>query len=98
MEKTCNLYGEVGVKAREIQDYKFVDLQFDQDEAGQMGDTFIITKAYSSIAEMKADFGNMELGDYVIIASSVEFEDKAKLYTKGQTKWIFITDLVVQQV
>ena len=41
---------------------------------------------------MNADFDNMELGDYVMIASSVEIEDNAKLYTKGQTQWIFITD------
>ena len=62
---------------------------------GQKGDTgapFTIKKTYSSVAEMNADFDNMELGDYVMIASSVEVQDNAKLYTKGQTQWIFITD------
>jgi hypothetical protein len=34
----------------------------------------------------------MEYGDYVMIASSVEVEDNAKLYTRGESQWIFITD------
>jgi hypothetical protein len=59
---------------------------------GDTGAPFTIKKTYSSIAEMNADFDNMELGDYVMIASSVEIEDNAKLYTKGATEWIFITD------
>lgn len=41
---------------------------------------------------MNADFSNMNVGDYVMIANSVEQEDNAKLYTKGENAWIFITD------
>lgn len=41
---------------------------------------------------MNADFNNMQLGDYVMIASTVEVEDNAKLYTRGKGQWIFITD------
>ena len=63
-----------------------------QGPAGPQGEAFTIKKTYSSVAEMNADFNNMQLGDYVMIASSVEVEDNAKLYTKGETQWIFITD------
>ena len=59
---------------------------------GPQGDPFTIKKTYSSVSEMNADFNNMTLGDYVMIASSVELEDNAKLYTRGQSEWIFITD------
>jgi len=41
---------------------------------------------------MNADFDNMQVGDYVMIASTVEVEDNAKLYTRGEEEWIFITD------
>lgn len=59
---------------------------------GPQGEPFTIKKTYSSVSEMNADFNNMSLGDYVMIANSVEVEDNAKLYTKGQSQWIFITD------
>lgn len=41
---------------------------------------------------MQADFGNMQVGDYVMITSSVELEDNAKLYCKTETEWVYITD------
>lgn len=41
---------------------------------------------------MQADFDNMEIGDYVMIVSSVELEDNAKLYSRTETEWVFITD------
>ena len=59
---------------------------------GPQGEPFTIKKTYSSVSDMNADFNNMTLGDYVMIASSVEVEDNAKLYTRGQSAWIFITD------
>ena len=43
---------------------------------GPQGEPFTIKKTYSSVSEMNADFNNMTLGDYVMIASSVEVEDK----------------------
>lgn len=41
---------------------------------------------------MQADFDNMNVGDYVMITSSVELEDNAKLYCKTETEWVYITD------
>lgn len=59
---------------------------------GAQGEPFRIKKTYSSIEEMQADFDNMEVGDYAMIANSVEIEDNAKLYYKTETEWVFITD------
>ena len=63
-----------------------------QGPAGPQGEAFTIKKTYPSVQAMNADFNNMQLGDYVMIASSVEVEDNAKLYTRGEEAWIFITD------
>lgn len=82
----------LGIKTENQQEYTFVDLQGVQGKRGEQGEPFTIKKTYSSIAEMNADFNNMQLGDYVMIASSVEVEDNAKLYTRGESQWIFITD------
>lgn len=59
---------------------------------GAQGEPFKIKKTYSSTEEMQANFDNMEVGDYVMIANSVEIEDNAKLYYKAETEWVFITD------
>ena len=59
---------------------------------GPQGEAFKIKKTYSSIEEMQADFDNMEVGDYVMIVTSVELEDNAKLYSRTETEWVFITD------
>lgn len=82
----------LGIKTDDDEEYTFVNLQGIQGETGPQGNPFTIKKTYSSVAEMNADFDNMEIGDYVMIASSVEIEDNAKLYTKGENAWIFITD------
>ena len=63
-----------------------------QGPAGPQGEAFTIKKTYTSVAQMNADFDNMQLGDYVMIASDVEIEDNAKLYTRGESTWIFISD------
>lgn len=63
-----------------------------QGVAGPQGEAFKIKKTYSSIKEMQADFDNMEVGDYAMIANSVEIEDNAKLYYRTETEWVFITD------
>ena len=67
-------------------------VQGPQGPQGIQGEAFTIKKTYSSVAEMNADFDNMQVGDYVMIASSVQVEDNAKLYTRGTEAWIFITD------
>ena len=59
---------------------------------GAQGEPFKIKKTYPSVEAMQADLNNMQVGDYVMIVSSVELEDNAKLYTKTETEWVFITD------
>lgn len=59
---------------------------------GAQGEPFKIKKTYSSIEEMQADFDNMEVGDYAMIVTSIELEDNAKLYSRTETEWVFITD------
>ena len=63
-----------------------------QGPMGPQGKAFTISKTYSSVSEMNADFDNMQVGDYVMIASSVELEDNAKLYVKGEEEWLFVSD------
>ena len=63
-----------------------------QGEKGEKGDSFSIKKTYSSITEMQEDLDNMNINDYVMIASSISEEDNAKLYVKTSEGWIFITD------
>ena len=82
----------LGIKTTAQQEYTFVNLQGVQGPAGPQGEPFTIKKTYTSIAQMNADFNNMQLGDYVMIATTVEVEDNAKLYTRGASQWIFITD------
>ena len=82
----------LGIKTDDMQDYVFVNLQGIQGIPGPQGEPFRIKKTYSSVSEMNADFDNMNVGDYVMIASSVEIEDNAKLYTRGEEAWIYITD------
>ena len=82
----------LGIKTDEDSEYTYVDLQGIQGPVGPKGEAFTIKKTYTSVAEMNADFNNMQLGDYVMIASTVEVEDNAKLYTRGESQWIFISD------
>ena len=85
------IQGEQGIQG--IQGEQGIQgIQGETGPQGPQGEPFTIKKTYSSVSEMNADFNNMTLGDYVMIASSVEVEDNAKLYTRGQSAWIFITD------
>lgn len=63
-----------------------------QGPVGPQGEAFQIKKTYPSIEAMQADFNNMQIGDYVMIANSVEIEDNAKLFTKTENAWVYITD------
>lgn len=67
-------------------------IQGEQGPVGPQGEPFTIAKTYSSIEEMQNDFDNMQVGDYVMIASNVDDENNAKLYVKTDTAWVFITD------
>ena len=62
---------------------------------GDKGDPFTIAKTYASVSAMNADVSNPEVkdGSFVMIASTVEDPDNAKLYVKSGSKFTFITDL-----
>ena len=60
---------------------------------GPAGESFSIYKTYSSIAAMEADAANVPEGKFVIIASTIEDEDNAKLYVKGNANFTFLTDM-----
>lgn len=60
---------------------------------GVPGKDFSISKTYATIAAMEADKDNVPEGDFVMIASSTEDPDNAKLYVKGATDFVFVTDL-----
>lgn len=66
-----------------------------QGPQGPKGDPFTVAKTYSSVSEMNADFNNPDVkdGSFVVITSNTEDEDNAKLFIKGETGYIFITDL-----
>ena len=64
----------------------------DKGEKGEQGSPFRIIKTYPNVEAMQADFDNMNVGDYVMITSSIELEDNAKLYCKTETEWVYITD------
>ena len=60
---------------------------------GDKGDGFEIVQTYASIAAMNTDKDNIEEGKFVMIASSTEDEDNAKLYVKGPSAFSFVSDL-----
>ena len=66
-----------------------------QGQKGDKGDPFTVRKTYASVADMEADFSGTDTseGDFVVIASDVEDEDNAKVFVKGVTAWVFITDM-----
>ena len=64
-----------------------------QGEKGNTGDAFAIYKTYSSISSMNADKNNVPEGKFVLIASTVEDEDNAKLFVKGASDFSFLTDM-----
>ena len=73
----------------------FVGATGPQGPQGPKGDPFTVAKTYSSVSEMNADFNNPDVkdGSFVVITSNTEDEDNAKLFIKGETGYIFITDL-----
>ena len=70
-----------------------------QGQKGDKGDPFTVRKTYASVADMEADFSGSDTseGDFVVIASGVEDEDNAKVFVKGVTAWVFITDMTGAQ-
>lgn len=58
------------------------------------GKPFVIKRAFASIAQMNAYTGtDVALYDFVIIDSSIDDPDNAKLYMKSANDWSYVTDL-----
>lgn len=64
-----------------------------QGEKGEPGIPFAFYKTYSSIQAMNSDSGNVPLNKFVIIASTVNDPDNAKLFIKTETGMSLIADL-----
>ena len=54
-----------------------------------------IVKTYASIAAMNADYSgtDVKVGEFVMIVSTVEDPDNAKLYVKGSSAYTFVVDM-----
>lgn len=59
---------------------------------GEKGDAFEVYSTYASIAAMEADAANVPFGKFVMISSTVEDPDNAKLYVRTDIGFGFITD------
>lgn len=60
---------------------------------GDTGEGFSIFKTYASVTAMNADKANVPEGKFVLIASTEEDADNAKLYVKGVSDFSFLTDM-----
>lgn len=63
---------------------------------GARGESFKVDKTYRSVAEMNAAYSNdgLPVGAFVVIdTGDVNDEDNAKLYYKGETQYVYLTDL-----
>ena len=61
---------------------------------GDTGEGFSIHKTYASVALMNADAANVAEGKFVLIASTVEDVDNAKLYVKSSSNtFTYLTDM-----
>lgn len=60
---------------------------------GVAGKGFSVAKTYASVSAMNADVANLAEGDFVMIASTPEDPDNAKLYTKQGDTMKEIADL-----
>lgn len=65
----------------------------EQGPTGQTGEGFAIYRTYRSIAEMVDDVDNVPEGKFVMITSTVEDPDNAKLYVRGSLYFTFVTDM-----
>jgi len=64
-----------------------------QGPKGNKGDPFAIYRTYASIAAMNADVANVPEGEFVLITSTVDDPDNAKLYVKGTNAFTYLTDM-----
>ena len=67
-----------------------------QGEKGENGKDFRISKTYASVAAMNAGYATdgVEIGGFVLISTGdVNDADNAKLYVKGDSSYLYLTDL-----
>lgn len=63
---------------------------------GARGEAFKVDKTYPSVAKMNSSYANdgLPLGAFVIIdTGNVDDEENARLYYKGDSQYVFLTDL-----
>lgn len=60
---------------------------------GETGQAFSIYKTYPSVDAMNEDAGNVPEGSFVLIASTEDDPDNAKLYVKGADAFTYLSDL-----
>ena len=62
---------------------------------GETGDAFHIVKTYTSVAAMNADYSgtDVQIGEFVMIVSTIEDPDNAKVYVKGDQAYNFVVDM-----
>lgn len=67
----------------------------DKGDKGDTGEPFRVSKTYASVAAMNADYSNPQVpvGSFVMIVSTVDDPDNAKLYVKTDEAFAFIVDL-----
>ncbi|MGN0962220.1 MAG: tail fiber domain-containing protein [Clostridia bacterium] len=62
----------------------------------EKGDPFTVSQIYSSVAAMNAGYASddVPLGGFVVIdTGNVEDEDNARVYIKGDSSYVYITDM-----
>lgn len=64
-------------------------------DKGDTGEAFHIVKTYASVSAMNADYSgtDVDVGEYVMITSSVEDPDNACVYIKGSEAYEFVVDM-----
>lgn len=70
--------------------------QGDPGPKGEKGDPFTIAKTYNSVEAMNAGYStdNVAIGSFVVIdTGNVDDPDNAKLYIKGESAYVYLTDL-----
>lgn len=65
----------------------------DPGDKGDQGDPFSIFKTYPSITEMGNDLNNVPEGKFVVIQSTIDNEDNAKLYQKQGMTFTYICNM-----
>lgn len=63
---------------------------------GERGEPFAIAKTYSSVSAMNAGYATdgVAIGSFVVIdTGNVEDEENARLYLKGESRYVYLTDL-----